>query len=34
MYDDMSVRIKHSEDKKVKTGSRESMIQSATETAD
>ena len=34
MYDDMSVRIKRSEDKKVKTGGRESMIQSATETAD
>ena len=34
MHDDMSVRIKRSEDKKVKTGGRESMIQSATETAD
>lgn len=34
MHDDMSVRIKRSEDKKVKTGCRESMIQSATETAD
>lgn len=32
--DDMSVSIKRSEDKKVKTGGRESMIQSATETAD
>lgn len=34
MHDDMSVRIKRSEDKKVKTGGRESMIQSANETAD
>ena len=34
MHDDMSIRIKRSEDKKVKTGGRESMIQSATETAD
>lgn len=32
--DDVSVSIKRSEDKKVKTGGRESMIQSATETAD
>ena len=34
MHDDMSIRIKRSEDKKIKTGGRESMIQSATETAD
>lgn len=34
MHDDMSVRIKRSKDKEVKTGGRESMIQSATETAD
>lgn len=34
MHDDMSVRIKRSEDKKVKTGGRESMIQSANEAAD
>ena len=33
-HDDVSVSIKRSEDKKVKTGGRESMIQSATETAD
>ena len=32
--DDVSVSIKRSEDKKVKIGGRESMIQSATETAD
>lgn len=34
MHDDMSVRIKRSEDKKVKTGGREEMIQSAAATAD
>lgn len=34
MHDNMSIRIKRSEDKKVRTGGRESMIQSATETAD
>lgn len=33
-HEDMSVSIKRSDDKKVKTGGRESMIQSATETAD